>query len=41
MEKDFCKLKDKQIGDLQFKLQKDGAVAMQEFKETFEGGQCI
>ena len=33
MEKDFCKLKDKQIGDLQFKLQKAGAVAMQEFKD--------
>ena len=24
VEKDFCKLKDKQIGDLQFKLQKLG-----------------
>ena len=28
VEKDFCKLKDKQIGDLQLKLQKAGAMAM-------------
>ena len=33
VEKDFSKLKDKQIGDLQFKLQKFGPVAMEEFKE--------
>ena len=33
VEKDFCKLKDKQIGDLQLKLQKAGAIAMQEFKD--------
>ena len=34
VEKDFCKLKDKQIGDLQIKLQKAGVAAMQEFKES-------
>ena len=34
VEKDFCKLKDKQIGDLQLKLQKAGVVAMQEFKDS-------
>ena len=34
VEKDFCKLKDKQIGDLQFKLQKARATAMQEFKDS-------
>nr|POE89488.1 hypothetical protein CFP56_43283 [Quercus suber] len=28
VEKDFCKLKDKQIGDLELKLQKAGAVAV-------------
>ena len=33
VEKDFSKLKDKQIGDLQFKLQKAGPVAVQEFKD--------
>lgn len=33
VEKDFCNLKDKQIGDLQLKLQKAGAVAAQEFKD--------
>ena len=34
MEKDFCKLKDKQIGDLQLKLQKARAMAMQEFNDS-------
>ena len=34
VEKDFCKLKDKQMGNLQFKLQKAGATAMQEFKDS-------
>nr|POE82480.1 hypothetical protein CFP56_76555 [Quercus suber] len=34
VEKDFCKLKDKQIGDIQFKLQKAGATAVQEFKDS-------
>ena len=33
MEKDFCKIKDKQMGDLQFKLQKAGATKVQEFKD--------
>ena len=33
VEKEFCKLKDKQIGDLQFKLQKARAAAVQEFKD--------
>ena len=34
MEKDFCNLKDKQMGNLQFKLQKAGATAVQEFKDS-------
>nr|POF15106.1 hypothetical protein CFP56_51192 [Quercus suber] len=34
VEKDFCKLKDKQICDIQFKLQKAGATAVQEFKDS-------
>ena len=34
VEKDFCKLKDKQMGDLQLKLQKVGATAVQEFKDS-------
>nr|POE57289.1 hypothetical protein CFP56_35148 [Quercus suber] len=34
VEKDFCKLKDKQMGDLQLKLQKAGAMALQEFKDS-------
>ena len=34
VEKDFCNLKDKQMGNLQFKLQKVGATAMQEFKDS-------
>ena len=33
VEKDFSKLKDKQIGDLQFKLEKASPDAIQEFKE--------
>nr|POE76086.1 hypothetical protein CFP56_05053 [Quercus suber] len=33
VEKDFCKLKDKQMGDLQLKLQKVGTMAVQEFKD--------
>ena len=32
VEKDFCKLKDKQIGEQELKLQKDGAKAIQDFK---------
>ena len=28
VEKDFCKLKDKQVGDLELKLQKAGATAV-------------
>ena len=36
VEKDFCKLKDKQIGDLELKLQKAGAMTMQEFKDYDE-----
>ena len=36
VEKDFCKLKDKQMGDLQLKLQKVRAMAMQEFKDSNE-----
>nr|POE57048.1 hypothetical protein CFP56_02075 [Quercus suber] len=36
VEKDFCKLKDEQIGDLELKLQKVGAMAMQEFKDFDE-----
>ena len=34
VEKYFSKLKDKQIGDLQFKLQKAGPAAVQEFKDS-------
>ena len=36
MEKDFCKLKDKQIGDLGLKLQKARTTAMKEFKYSDE-----
>ena len=36
VEKDFCKLKDKQIGDLELKLQKAEAMAMKEFKDSDE-----
>ena len=36
VEKDFCKLKDKQIGDLGLKLQKARAIAMKEFKNSDE-----
>ena len=34
VEKDFFKLKDKQIGDLQFKLQKAGPAVVQDFKDS-------
>ena len=34
VEKYFCKLKDKQMGDLQLKLQKAGAMTVQEFKDS-------
>ena len=34
VEKDFSKPKDKQIGDLQFKLEKAGLDAVHEFKES-------
>ena len=33
-KEDFSKLKDKQIGDLQFKLEKASPDAIQEFKES-------
>ena len=36
VEKDFYKLKDKQIGDLKLKLQKGGAIAVREFKDSDE-----
>nr|POE97892.1 hypothetical protein CFP56_33832 [Quercus suber] len=36
VKKDFCKLKDKQIGDLELKLQKAGVTAVQEFKDFDE-----
>ena len=36
VEKDFYKLKDKQIGDLKLKLQKAGAIAVGEFKDSDE-----
>ncbi|KAK9991329.1 hypothetical protein SO802_026314 [Lithocarpus litseifolius] len=36
VEKDFCKLKDKQIGDLKLKLQKAEAMAVKEFKDSNE-----
>ena len=34
VEKDFCKLKDKQMGDSQFKLRKAGATVVREFKDS-------
>ena len=34
VEQDFCKLQDKQMGDLQFKLQKARATVVQEFKDS-------
>ena len=34
VEKDFCKLKDKRMGDLQLKLQKARAMVVQEFKDS-------
>ena len=36
VEKDFCKLKDKQIGDLELKLQDVGATAVHDFKDSDE-----
>nr|POE90462.1 hypothetical protein CFP56_43136 [Quercus suber] len=36
VEKDFCKLKDKQISDLELKLQSVGATAVQDFKDSDE-----
>ena len=36
VEKDFCKLKDKQIGDLELKLQNVGATTVQDFKDSNE-----
>ena len=36
VEKDFCKLKDKQIGDLELKLQNVGATVVQDFKHSNE-----
>ena len=36
MEKDFCKLKDKQIGDLELKLENIGATVIQDFKDFGE-----
>ena len=34
VEKYFCKLKDKQIGDMQFKLQKTGVAVVHELKDS-------
>ena len=34
VEKNFCKLQDKQIGDLELKLQKVGAMVVKEFKDS-------
>ena len=34
VEKDFCKLKDKQISDLKLKLQNVGATMVQDFKDS-------
>ena len=36
VERDFYKLKDKQMGDLQLQLQKAGATMVQEFKDSNE-----
>ena len=36
VEKDFCKLKDKQISDLELKLQTAGAMAVKDFKDSDE-----
>ena len=36
VEKDFCKLKDKQIGDLELKLVNVGAIVIQDFKDSNE-----
>ena len=36
VEKDFCKLKDKQIGDLELKLQNVGATTVQDFRDSDE-----
>ena len=36
VEKDFSKLKDKQIGDLELKLQNVGATVIQDFKDSDE-----
>ena len=36
VEKDFCKLKDNQISDLELKLQKAKATAVKEFKDSDE-----
>ena len=36
VEKDFCKLKDKQIGDLELKLQNVRATTVQDFKDSDE-----
>ena len=36
VEKDFWKLKDKQIGDLELKLQTVGATTIQDFKDSDE-----
>ena len=36
VEKDFCKLKDKQIGDLELKLQNIRATAVQDFEEYLD-----
>ena len=36
MEKDFCKLKDKQIGDIELKLQTASAMVVKDFKDSNE-----
>ena len=42
VEKDFCKLKDKPIGDLELKLQNVGATAVQDLKDSgeYSGDLC-
>ena len=34
VEKDFCNLKDKQIGDLELRLENIGATTIQDFKDS-------
>ena len=41
MEKDFCKLKDKQIGDVELKLQKAEVAAVKDFKDSDEYSNAL